>query len=205
MVDSAIQHAYVRLTDPALDDLEHLVAVDPQILRWALESMLLLEREPDAGQPLLGDLIGWHKLTVDDRDWRIVWRVTTDQAGNQALDIAEVWADGARADAEVYAEMNERVASLGNSAMTHALSEVIARLGRAAGKVTAAAERVQDPVPQWLADRLIHQLRMTANDVAGMTGAQAIQYWEAFITRTDQSDRLPFERPIGTPTSPTTA
>lgn len=66
------QAAYVRLTDAALEDLDRLAASVPQALRWALKKMLLLEESPDAGEPLLGNLIGWRKLTVGDRDWRIV-------------------------------------------------------------------------------------------------------------------------------------
>ncbi|MGK2959211.1 MAG: type II toxin-antitoxin system RelE/ParE family toxin [Acidimicrobiales bacterium] len=181
-MDSAQPRAFVRLTNPAVADLERLVGVDPQIVRWALKKMLLLERDPDAGRPLLGDLIGWRKLVVGDRDWRIVWRVTTDEAGNHVIDIAEVWAVGARADAEVYDEMNDRIAVFGSSPTTQALSEVIERLGRAAGNIVAAAEPVHDPVPPWLVDRLVHQVRMTPEAVAELTGAQAMQAWEAFIT-----------------------
>jgi mRNA interferase RelE/StbE len=181
-MDSVPPRAYVRLTEPAVADLERLVAVDPQIVRWALKKMLLLERDPEAGRPLLGDLIGWRKLVVGDRDWRIVWRVMTDEAGNQVIDIAEVWAVGARADAEVYAEMSDRITTLGHNPTAQALSEVIERLGGAAGSVTAATEPVPDPVPPWLVDRLVHQVRMSPDAVAELTGAEAMQAWEAFIT-----------------------
>jgi mRNA interferase RelE/StbE len=174
--------AYVRLTKPAFGDLERLIAVDPQIVRWALKKMLLLERDPDAGRPLLGDLIGWRKLVVGDRDWRIVWRVTTDEHANTVIEIAEVWAVGARADAEVYAEMNDRIAALGDNPTTQALSSVIAQLGRASGGITAADEPAPDPVPPWLVDRLVHQLHMTPDEAARLTGAEAMQRWEAFIT-----------------------
>jgi len=70
-------------------------------VRWALETTLLLERDADAGGPLLVQLVGWRKLTVGARDWRIVWRVTTDGAGVPTITIAEVWAVGARSDAQV--------------------------------------------------------------------------------------------------------
>lgn len=181
-MESAQHRASVRLTNPAVADMEGLLGVDPQIVRWALKKMLLLERDPEAGRPLLGDLIGWRKLVVGDRDWRIVWRVTTDDVGNKVIDIAEVWAVGARADGEVYAEMSDRIAVLGTSPSTQALSEVIQRLGRAAGKVMAASEPIHDPVPPWLVDRLVHQVHMTPEAVAELTGAQAMQAWEAFIT-----------------------
>jgi mRNA interferase RelE/StbE len=114
--------------------------------------------------------------------WRIVWRVTTEEAGNQVFEIAEVWAVGARADAEVYAEMSDRITALGRHPTAQALSEVIERLGRAAGGVTASTEPVSDPVPPWLVDRLVHQVHMRQDAVAELTGAEAMQAWEAFIT-----------------------
>ena len=58
--------------------------------------MLLLERDPLAGEPLLGTLVGYRKLVVGNRDWRIVWRASTDQRGTLTIEIAEVWAVVAR-------------------------------------------------------------------------------------------------------------
>ena len=84
--------AVVRLTEDAIADLHRLHRKDPQIVRWAFKKMLLLERSVDAGEPLLGDLIGFRKLVVGDRDWRIVWRTTTDTVGATVIDVAEVWA-----------------------------------------------------------------------------------------------------------------
>ena len=78
--------------------------------------------------------------------------------------------------------MSDRVNALGHSPTTQAFSDVIARLGKAAGKVTAATEHVHDPVPPWLVDRLIHQVHMKPGAVAELTGAQAMHAWEAFIT-----------------------
>ena len=102
----------VRLTDPAINDLEALKKSNPNALRWALKKFLLLERDPEAGRPLHKELQGWRKLTVDDRDWRIVWRVTFDDAGSVIIDVAEVWAIGARSDDEVYKDAAEVRASL---------------------------------------------------------------------------------------------
>ena len=124
------QRAYVRLTSPAVADLHALLRKDPQIVRWALKKMLLLERDPHAGEPLLGHLVGWRKLTVGDRNWRVIWRVSTDKTGAVTVTISEVWAVGARSDAAVYAEMTERIADLGPNPTTQALSSVIDMLGR---------------------------------------------------------------------------
>ena len=174
--------AYVKLIDPAVADLVRPVAVNPQVVRWALKKMLLLERDPTAGRPLLGDLLGWRKAVVGDRGWRIVWRVTNDTAGNQLIDIAEVWAAGARANAEVYQELSERAAALGDSPTATALNEISARLGRTGEYIDATPEPVDDPVPSWLADRLHHQAHMSRPDIAKLTGAQAMQAWEHHIT-----------------------
>ncbi len=75
MPDADQPRAYVRLTEPAVEDLARLVRLDPQVARQALKKMILLERDPEAGEPLLGALIGFRKLIVGDRHWRIVWRV----------------------------------------------------------------------------------------------------------------------------------
>ncbi len=55
--DAAVARAYVRLIEPAVHDLERLLRIDTQVVRWALKKMLLLERDPLAGRPLLGELI----------------------------------------------------------------------------------------------------------------------------------------------------
>ena len=180
---SGEQRAYVRLTDPAVSDLHALLKKDPQIVRWALKKMLLLERDPQAGEPLLGQLIGWRKLTVGDRDWRVVWRVSSDETGTVTITVSEVWAVGARSDAEVYAEMTERVAALGPTPATQALSSVIEMLGRRAQRpdIQAATEPTHDPVPGWLQERLVRTAGIPADDVQAMTGAEAMDRWEQFM------------------------
>jgi mRNA interferase RelE/StbE len=174
--------AYVRLTDPAVNDLRQLLRKDPQIVRWALKKMLLLERDPNAGEPLLGQLIGWRKLVVGDRDWRIVWRRTSDDTGTTTITIAEVWAVGARGDAEVYAEMNDRVAAVEQTPSTIALAEIVKLLGRHTASVIAADEPQDDPVPFWLRDRLLRSVGLDSDDVDAMTGEAAMRRWERYMT-----------------------
>lgn len=175
--------AYVRLTAPAFEDLQRLVKSDPQIVRMALKKMILLERDPDAGEPLAKKLSGWRKLTVGDRDWRIVWRVSTDESGATVIDIAEVWAVGARADFEIYREMTERVASAETNRPTTALSDVIEILGKAAGTTQASQEPAPaDPIPDWLAERLERQAGMSEEMISTLTPEKAMEAWEAFIT-----------------------
>lgn len=174
--------AFVRLIDPAVRDLEDLARKNPQALRWSLKKMLLLERDPYAGEELHGDLIGWRKLVVGNRDWRVIWRATTDDTGAIVVDIAEVWAVGARSDAEVYREMADRVASLPKSPPTLALAEVIDRLGKAATAIQTARETFAEPVPDWLVNRLVHTAGLARADVERMTLEEAVDAWTAWST-----------------------
>jgi mRNA interferase RelE/StbE len=188
MGDSEVGRAYVRLIEPAFEDLRRLLALDPQILRWALKKMLLLERHPNAGEPLLGGLVGWRKLIIGNRDWRLVWRITHDAVGATVIEVAEVWAVGARADAEVYAEMVSRVESLPTAPATITLVEVIERLGKVSTGVTPALEPTHDPIPPWLVHRLFHQVGMELEEVTALSGEEAMHRWESFITRREPPD-----------------
>lgn len=155
---------------------------DPQIARWALKKMIQLESDPEAGQPLLSALIGWRKLSVGNRDWRIVWRVTHDDAGEAIVDVAEVWAAGARSDSEVYTEMTQRVRRLPDSPRTTALTQLVNRLGKVSTGLTTAHE--PDPItgqpPPWLRTRLIDQVGLPAATVDTLTLEQAVDAWTAW-------------------------
>lgn len=168
--------AEVWLTDPAVADLHRL---DGAPLVWALKKMLLLETDPQAGKPLLGSLIGYRKLVVGNRDWRIVWRVLSDERGALTIEVAEVWAVGARSDGEVYAEMTERVSSLGDSPVRRSLSAILDEQGLQATPVTLAQSR---PEP-WLVERLVHTASLDRDRVLTMTSEQAVDAWTAHITR----------------------
>lgn len=174
--------ALVRLIGPAVHDVARLVRLDPNVARQVLKKMLLLERDPRAGEALLGALIGFRKLTVGNRHWRIVWRVTTDDAGREVVEVAEVWAAGARTDAAVYAEMEGRVADLPANPRTQALRDVVELLGKAARGIEAAPEPDGEPVPQWLVDRLVHTAGFDEDVVRAMAAEEAMETWEAFIT-----------------------
>ena len=57
----------VRLTDPAINDLDAPKKSNRNTLRWALTKLVLLERDPKAGRPLRKELQGWRKLTERPR------------------------------------------------------------------------------------------------------------------------------------------
>lgn len=173
----------VRLTDDAVADLHDLFKADPQIVRWALKKMIQLERDPNAGDPLLGGLIGYRKITVGDRDWRIVWRVEQDDAGGYRIDVAEVWAVGYRKDSEVYAEIRQRVAGAGSSPRTQALSEVLELFAKQARGLAASPEPDRpEPVPKWLTDALLYVVHLPASRVEEMSLEEAETAWADHIS-----------------------
>lgn len=188
----------VRFTDAAVADLERMVRKgDPQVVKWALKKCLMLERDPESGEELRGALIGYRKLSVGDRDWRVVWRVTHDDEGTPVVDVAEVWAMGARSDSEVYDEMGSRVAALSANPATLPLAEVIERLGKvAAGLAGKNAEPVKgaaavsatpgagatEQLPDWLAQALVKVVGLTRADVARLSVDEAHRRWTEHIS-----------------------
>lgn len=170
--------AAIFFTDDALEDLRRL---GPSIAPRILKKILLLEQSAHAGLPLADELTGFRKLVVGDNTWRVIYRV--DSSGD--VEVCEIWAAGKRSDAEVYQEASARVAQAGRQRPgLRPLAEVIEKLGRLAGDVqaTATAPRAE-PVPDWLADRLVHTAGYSRAAVAAMDGPEAMERWEQFITQ----------------------
>ena len=179
----------VRFTDAAIEDLVVLQEKNKQALQWAMKKFILIERNPEAGAPLGGALHGFRKLTVGDRDWRIVWRVTYEESGEVIIDIAEIWAVGARKDAEVYAEMNRRVAALPHGPNTKALEEVLDVLESALSKnrpTRAELNPDERPAPKWLVDDLVSLAGYTTNEASTLSQSQALSAWVAYRSRPHQ-------------------
>ncbi len=124
----------VRFIDAAIDDLRALNKKDPQILGQIFKKLVLLEISADAGQPLAGPLSGYRKLTVGNRTWRIIWRLFKESNGQMVIEIAEVWAIGARSDDEIYKEMKRRLSKSKPSPATKSLEQVIEILDRSRKK-----------------------------------------------------------------------
>jgi hypothetical protein len=57
---------------------------------------------------------------------------------------------------------------------------VIDRLGRLAGDVVLAEEPRRDPVPDWLAQRLVRTAGIAPEKVAALDLEQAVDLWAAF-------------------------
>ena len=167
----------ITFTDSAIDDLRR---VGPDAVPKVLKKVLLLLDDPKAGYPLGGELTGFRKLVVGRNTWRVVYRI--DDEG--CVEICEIWAVGARADAEVYAEAAARVRSAADGRPElHKLIDVVERLGRVAGHLTLPAVPVREPVPEWLAERLIRTVGMKPEDVVALTLEEAVDKWGEYISQ----------------------
>jgi mRNA interferase RelE/StbE len=168
--------AEVVFTDEAIDDLRRL---GPDVVPKVLKKIRILFSDPEAGHPLGGLLTSFRKLVVGRNHWRIVYRLTKDGT----VEICEVWCVGARSDAEVYAEAASRVAEATDQRpAVRRLADVIDRLGRLAGHVVVEQEPRSEPVPDWLAERLVHTAGVAPEKVAALNLEQAVDLWTAFIS-----------------------
>ncbi|MFG2038313.1 type II toxin-antitoxin system RelE/ParE family toxin [Dactylosporangium sp. NPDC048998] len=169
--------AEIRFTDEALDDLRR---IGPSTVPRILKKLLILETDVEAGYPLGDELTGFRKLVVGRNTWRIVYRV---QDG--VVEICEVWAVGERADAEVY---DKAVARVRAAATTRphllALVDVMERLGKLASGIEIANPPPPQPVPDWLAQRLIYTVGLPREVVAAMDLQQAVDRWGEHTSRT---------------------
>ena len=167
----------IAFTDAAIDDLRR---IGPDAVPKVLKKVLILLDSPGAGYPLGGELTGFRKLIVGRNTWRIVYRVVDEKH----IEICEVWAVGARADAEVYAEASTRVqAAAGQRPEILKLADVIERLGKLSGGVAAPVTPSREPVPDWLAKRLIHTVGMQPQDVAALSLEEAVDRWGEFMSK----------------------
>jgi mRNA interferase RelE/StbE len=168
--------AEIVFTDAAIDDLRRL---GPDVVPKVLKKVLLLLDDAEAGHLLGGSLTGFRKLVVGRNHWRIVYRVVTEQV----VEICEIWCVGARSDAEVYGEASSRIAgAVGQNPAVQRLADVIDRLGQLAGDVLVEEPPKGEPVPDWLAQRLISTVGVPTEKVAAMDLEQAVDLWTTFIS-----------------------
>src|SRR4051812_46436646 len=89
----------VELIDEAIVDLAG--HAESGMLRPFFKKLLEIEQHGEKiGEPLGKNLVGWRKLTVGNRNWRIVFRVERD--------VATVCVVGDREDAACYEEAQRR-------------------------------------------------------------------------------------------------
>ncbi|GAB3871230.1 hypothetical protein GCM10029964_007170 [Kibdelosporangium lantanae] len=166
----------VTFTDAALDDLRRL---GPDVAPKVLRKIVTLRADPEVGIPLAGQTAGFRRLTVGWKQQRVVYRLT----GDGTLEICAIWSIGTRSDSEIYAEATARVATApGDDPALRRLADVIGVLGRGVARVDAVwpAESPGEPVPDWLADRLVHKAGVAAEKVAALNLQQAVDLWTQF-------------------------
>lgn len=110
----------VELIDEAAADLaKH---AESGKLKAFFKKLLEIEANgSQAGEPLGRDLVGWRKLTVGNRDWRIVFRV------DKAETVATICVIGDRDDGACYEEAKRRADRL-ESEDASSLAELMMKL-----------------------------------------------------------------------------
>ena len=174
--------AEVRFIDAAIEDLEGLTKKNLHLLRSLMKKFLYMERNPMVGEPLLGDLIGWRKIKVGDRHWRIIWRVIIDSDGHQVIEVAEIWAIGARSDNEIYKEVRTRLKTLPKNQDTKSLEEVVVILSKV-DSLGSDKKPTQEELPQWLVEKLSKILKLPIEKIQKMEPQKAISLWEEHISK----------------------
>jgi mRNA interferase RelE/StbE len=91
----------VELIDEAVVDLAGL-AESGNIKQFFKKLLEIEANGAMAGEPLGRNLVGWRKLTVGNRNWRIIFRVSPDET------VALVCVVGDREDAACYEEAERR-------------------------------------------------------------------------------------------------
>lgn len=112
----------VELIDEVIVDLADLA--ESGHLRQFFKKLLDIEANgSQAGIPLGRDLVGWRKLTVGNRNWRIVFRVDEDES------VATVCVVGDREDAACYEEAQRRAQQIKDADATSLAASMIELLG----------------------------------------------------------------------------
>jgi mRNA interferase RelE/StbE len=176
----------VTLTEPALDDLRRAGPVAAALL---LGRLRVLEQDPEAGAPLVDRRAGFRVLDALDGDARVVYGVHRPGAG-EAVTVFAVWVDGVRSDGEIYAEALERVRAADPSEQV-ALARSVQRLARLTGVRPVPTDRLRAPVPDWLAEALVHRAGRTRLAVAAMDATTAFDAWNRFLTPDEEGDGTP--------------
>jgi mRNA interferase RelE/StbE len=122
--------ARVVLTDEAKEDLRDL---DGSARRLVLRALRKLEDSPESrGAPLgsrrTGNLTGFRKLVVGDRQYRVVYRVEEDRT------VCVIWVIGSRVDEECYRLAMARL-------QTHATSDLAREMTSALRALWAGGRR----------------------------------------------------------------
>lgn len=111
----------VELINEAVTDLAGLA--ESGKLKQFLQKLVEIEKNgSEAGEPLGKNLVGWRKITVGNRNWRIVFRV------DRAETVATICVIGDREDSVCYEEAKrraERVKDADVSSLAESMLDVL--------------------------------------------------------------------------------
>ena len=164
----------VELASGAVDDLRR---AGPVLAPRLLDDLRALTADNDPGAPLVADDTGFRLLGLAGGARRFVYRVGPDGR-------VVVWAiavAGVRDDGAVYAETLGRMQAADAPDVVAAV-RLLGRLGRLTGTPAVPASRRREPVPDWLADRLVRDGGRTRIAVAALDAATAFDEWHRFLT-----------------------
>jgi mRNA interferase RelE/StbE len=112
----------VELIDEAVIDLADLV--ESGNIRQFFRKLLEIEAYGAlAGEPLGRNLVGWRKLMVGNRNWRIVFRV------DKGAEVATICVIGDREDAACYEEAQRRAKQKNDADATSLAASMMEVLG----------------------------------------------------------------------------
>ena len=140
-----------------------------------LRSILLLEHDPRLGTPLVDESTGYRAIVSSDDRWRVIYDIAGD-----VVTVRELWASGARADGEAYAEALQRMQSADPPDLVQ-LASIVRRLGRVTGSAPVPRNRLRRPVPDWLADALVQTAGRSALEVAALDAVSAFDAWNRHL------------------------
>lgn len=126
----------VELIDDAIADLaKH---AESGKLKGFFAKLLEIEQKgSEAGEPLGRDLVGWRKITVGNRDWRIIFRV--DKRG----EVATVCVIGDREDGACYEEAKQRVDKVKGTDVASLAESMLALFGSRKERKAAQKRRAE--------------------------------------------------------------
>ena len=124
----------VELIDEAVVDLADLA--EGGSLKQFFKKLVEIEANgSQAGEPLGRNLVGWRKITVGNRNWRIVFRVNDDET------VATVCVIGDREDAACYEEAQRRAEQVKDADATSLAASMMDLIGTRKQRKKAARKQ----------------------------------------------------------------
>jgi mRNA interferase RelE/StbE len=127
----------VELIDEAIVDLADLA--ESGNLKQFFRKLVEIEGNGShAGEPLGRNLVGWRKITVGNRNWRIVFRVDKEET------VATVCVIGDREDAACYEEAQRRAQQIKDADATSLAASMMELLGSRKQRKAARTKAARD-------------------------------------------------------------